>query len=149
HGNMSRGYIQYELGYEERIEPRRAVSCIKAFHFFNEGDHTADTGTPDHAHAILINAFAFQSSLFYSLVCTDNRYLRKPVKLAGFFPFKIIFRIEVLELAGKLGFEFCYVKLLNEISARNAINQPFPVFLGGIAYGCQGADTGNDNAFVR
>jgi len=39
----------------------------------------------------------------------------------------MLFGIEVFQFAGKLGLELGNIKLLNEIGAGHAINQPIPI----------------------
>ena len=53
--------------------------------------------------------------------------LGKTVELPRFLTFKIVFGIEVFNLARKFGFELRNIELLNEPGARYTIDQPFPV----------------------
>src|SRR5690606_36995439 len=95
HGNVSGGYVEDKFGNEKGVEPRCTITGKETFHFFDKGDHTPDTRTPNYSNAILVDIRMVDAGMGDSFAGCPDGNLRKAVHFSGFFFIQIILRIEV------------------------------------------------------
>src|SRR6185437_5361016 len=102
---MSRKDIYNHLWNKERIEPWSTVAFGKTNTLFQECIQSANTRTPDNAGHIAVNRIQVKARILYSFGSGNKAVLCIRVYLASFFPFKVVFYLKALKLAGKTRFK--------------------------------------------
>ena len=79
---------------------RFVVAC-----FFLKGVKTADTGSEDNSHAVVVNALSVDAGIGNGLAGSHESILGIEVVLTHLFAVEMLGRIVVLHLTAKLGLE--------------------------------------------
>ncbi|OAV63814.1 hypothetical protein Barb4_04702 [Bacteroidales bacterium Barb4] len=131
HGNVSSGYIGYYFGNEEGTVTRPAFFVVRHC-FFLKGFDTPNAGTEDNTDAIQVFFFHVKTGVGYGLFGCCQRKEAVAVAFPGFFPVHLLQRVEILDLAGKTGFELGRVKLSDRPRTASPVNKTLPCFMEGL-----------------
>ena len=89
---------------------------------------TADAGGENHADTVLVEVLVVEVGIVDGLAGSHEGIHGVEVERAGLLAVEMLRRIEILELAGKLGLELRGVEMGDGAGAADSVNSVIPAF---------------------
>ena len=138
-------HLRYKEGIElgtQCVTGLGIVSC-----FLLESLHSTDSDTKDNTYTVLVDGLKVQTAVVNCHGGSRQAVLAIGVHLPGLFTVDEFRRVEVLNFAGKLCFEFRTIEMCDRSGTAYTSHHVLPSLLGSITQGADSADSGHYNSF--